>query len=143
MATLAGPDIVHVARAETRRILALELSVGARLPASHTSMGRVLRARAPPPVLDVVLAAPRTVTDEAALPALLDRVRAGCVAIVNGELELGLRSLAVPVVLEDAIVPAAVNVSTLAARTKLGELRRRMPPVLREAAGAIAPMFGG
>lgn len=147
LAMLDGGDIVYAARAEARRILALDLSVGARLPAFATSMGRVLLAFLAEAELAPILAAPRarrtprTVVDEARLRSLLGQVREDRHCLVDGELELGLRSLAVPIACADGRVPAALNVSTLAARTPLREIRRTMLPALQEAAAAIAPLF--
>ena len=46
-ATLDLPDVVYVARVPTRRIMSITLSVGTRLPAHCTSMGRVLLAGLP------------------------------------------------------------------------------------------------
>lgn len=147
LAVLSGTEIVYAARAEARRILALDLAVGARLPAFATSMGRVLLAFLPAPELEAILAAPRvkrtprTVVEEGPLRAILATVRAERHCLVDGELELGLRSLAVPIALPNGQVPAAINVSTLAARTPLREIRRTMLPALQDAAAAIAPLF--
>jgi IclR family transcriptional regulator, pca regulon regulatory protein len=38
---LDGFEIIYVARAATKRIMTISLSMGARLPARATSMGRV------------------------------------------------------------------------------------------------------
>lgn len=42
IAVLDGADIVYVLRVPTRKIMALNLSIGSRLPAVNTSMGRIL-----------------------------------------------------------------------------------------------------
>ena len=147
LATLDGAEIVYVARAERRRILALDLKVGARLPAYATSMGRVLLAFLPADRLAPLMAlprvkrTPRTVIDEAGLRLVLERVREDRYCLVDGELELGLRSLAVPIARSDGSVAAALNVSTLGARTRLPEMRRTLLPALQQAAAAIAPLF--
>ncbi len=45
MATLEGDDILYIARsATTQRLISVDLSVGGRLPAYCTSMGRILLA---------------------------------------------------------------------------------------------------
>src|ERR1700745_140275 len=41
-AILQGNDVVYVARVPARRIMSAALSVGSRLPALHTALGRVL-----------------------------------------------------------------------------------------------------
>src|ERR1051325_11464633 len=48
VSVLDGNDIVYVARVPTKRIMSVNLSVGTRLPAYATSMGRVLLAGLPP-----------------------------------------------------------------------------------------------
>jgi IclR family pca regulon transcriptional regulator len=145
VAILDASDILYVARSEARRILALDLAVGSRLPAYCTSMGRVLLA-----ALDPTEAArrlpgalsprtPRTITDPAALAAILAQVRDEGYCIVDQELELGLRSLAVPIIGPDGQIAAALNVSTQAARTTIRDLRRVLLPALEEAAMRLAP----
>ena len=55
MTVLDGDEIVYVARAATQRIISVGLSVGSRLPAYCTSMGRVLLAYSPEADLDAYL----------------------------------------------------------------------------------------
>lgn len=144
LAVLDGDDIVYVARAATRRILSVGLSVGSRLPAACTSMGRVLAAFGPDAARTAFLArvrlarhTPRTIVDKGRLRAELDRVRQQGFAIVDQELELGLRSLAVPVRRPDGSVVAAINVGVQAGRVDTDVLERRFLPALREAATEI------
>lgn len=144
LAVLDGDEIVYLARAATRRILSIGLSVGSRLPAACTSMGRVLVAALPPPARATFLArvklvrhTPHTIVDRARLRAALDRVAADGYAIVDQELELGLRSLAVPVRRPDGPVVAAINVGVHAGRADATALVRDFLPVLRQAAAQI------
>jgi IclR family pca regulon transcriptional regulator len=144
MAVLDGEEIVYVARAATRRILSIGLSVGTRLPAFCTSMGRVLLAHQDEPARTRFLArvklvkhTPRTITDRGELRAALDRVRTHGYAIVDQELELGLRSIAVPVRGVDKQVVAAINVGVHVGRGDAKTLQREFLPVLRDAAGEI------
>ena len=118
-AVLDGDEIVYVARVATRRIMTVGITVGTRFPAYATSMGRVLLAGLPAPQLDDYMAradlAPltgRTLHDAGSLRAELDRVRAQGWALVDQELEAGLRSVAAPLRDADDRVVAAVNVST-------------------------------
>ncbi len=47
LGVLEGDEVIYVARsAASHRLLAITLSVGSRLPAAHTSLGRVLLAQA-------------------------------------------------------------------------------------------------
>ncbi|TDD62538.1 winged helix-turn-helix transcriptional regulator [Kribbella antibiotica] len=124
IATLDLPDIVYVARVPTSRIMTVALGVGARLPAYPTSMGRVLLAGLSSSELDVYLAnmqteqlTPRTVTSASLLRAAVDQARADGYALVDQELELGLRSLAAPIYNSRGRVVAALNVSAHASRS--------------------------
>ena len=143
-AVLDGSDIVYVARVPTRRIMSVRITIGTRFPAFATSMGRVLLAGMADAARDALLEAAalpalteRTVTDAGALRAELDRVRAEGWALVDGELEPGLRSVAVPLHDRRGEVVAAVNVSTSATRDSVEHVLERHLPVLRETAVAI------
>src|ERR671929_1402296 len=56
LATLDGDDVVYVARVPVRRIMSINVSIGTRVPAHATSMGRALLAWAPPAVGEQVVA---------------------------------------------------------------------------------------
>jgi IclR family pca regulon transcriptional regulator len=144
ISVLDGTDIVYVARVPTRRIMSITLSVGTRLPAYATSMGRVLLAALPPPELEERLAqmdlrplSARTITDVATLMDVLERVRGQGWAAVDQELEEGLRSLAVPIHDASGTVVAALNVSVHASRGTMTTLRRDILPLALEAAVGI------
>lgn len=143
-AMLDGDEIVYIARSATRRILSIGLGVGSRLPAYCTSLGRAILAHSPPDEIEAWLdrvsldqRTPLTITDRGRLLAELARVREQGYAIVNEELELGLRSIAVPIRREDGSVQLAVNVGTQAARVKASEMTERFLPALRAAADAL------
>ncbi|NKX53558.1 IclR family transcriptional regulator domain-containing protein [Arthrobacter mobilis] len=115
---LDGADIVYIARIHTRRIMTVGITVGTRFPAYATSMGRVLLAGLPEPELERYLAAadlrpltPRTIGTPDVLRAELARIRRQGYAVVDQELETGLRSVAVPIHAPDGSVAAALNVS--------------------------------
>lgn len=144
VSVLDDTDIVYAVRVPTRRIMAITLAVGTRLPAYPTSMGRVLLAALPPDELDEQLArttihqlTPRTVADEHTLRERLDRVRHQGWAAVDQELEEGVRSAAVPLRDASGTVVAALNVSAHASRTSMHALRREILPVLLQTAAAI------
>ena len=147
MAVLEGSQIVYVGRADAPRSFAtaLNLSIGSRIPAHSSSLGRVLLASLERPVLEDWLAhnplfaiTDRTITDPDKWLAMISEVRQQGYAIVNSEMEIGLRSIAVPVVNRDGRTIAALNVATLSARTSLEELRKTFLPVMRVAAAEIA-----
>ncbi|MFV0434013.1 MAG: IclR family transcriptional regulator C-terminal domain-containing protein [Leucobacter sp.] len=143
-AVLAGADIVYVARVPTRRIMSVRITIGTSFPAYATSMGRVLLAALPDAELARELGAirperltDRTITDPASLAAEIVGVRDRGYAIVDGELEAGLRSVAVPVRGRDGRVAAAINVSTSATRDSVEHLREHHLPLLLGTARAI------
>lgn len=143
-AVLDAPDIVYVARVPTRRIMSVRITIGTRFPAYATSMGRVLLAGMPDAALDDVLAASdirplteRTVTGAANLRREIEQVRAQGWAVVDGELEAGLRSVAVPVRDRRGDVVAAVNVSTSATRDSVEHIVDEYLPLLQRTAQAI------
>jgi IclR family pca regulon transcriptional regulator len=144
VSVLDGDDVVYVARVPTRRIMTVTISVGTRFPAHATSMGRVLLAAMEPAALDAVLGrialdplTPQTITDEADLRAELHRVREQGWALVDQELEAGLRSVAAPIRDPAGEVVAAINVSAHATRTAVQDLKRSVLPPLRATAEAI------
>ena len=151
-AVLDGDDIVYVARVPTRtRIMSITLGLGSRLPAHLTSMGRVLLAALPGAELDLRLAAlgsveartERTLTDVDALRRAIAKVRTQGHAILDQELEPGLRSVAVPVHGPGGAVIAALNVGTHASRVTMEDLRGRVLPALKETAEAVSRAMGG
>jgi IclR family pca regulon transcriptional regulator len=149
VAVLDGEEIVFVARAATRRILSVEVSVGSRLPAAATATGRVLLAAADDTTRAAFLAGAtlsphtrRTIVDRQSLAAELERVRTQGHAVVDQELEVGLRSLAVPVRRPDGVVVAALNVGVQAGRVDTRTMVKEFVPVLQRAAGEIGRALG-
>ncbi|MEU8205988.1 IclR family transcriptional regulator [Streptosporangium sp. NPDC049046] len=142
VAVLDGEDVVYVARVATSRIMRVTINIGTRFPAHCTSMGRVLLAWLPPDDLDAYLGrvefhrfTPNTITSPAALRTELEKVRAQGWAMVDQELEEGLRSIAVPVRERSGRVSAAINISSHASRTTPESARRDLlPPLLATAA---------
>jgi IclR family transcriptional regulator, pca regulon regulatory protein len=151
MSVLDGDEVVYVARVPTKRIMTVAISVGTRFPAYATSMGRVLLAAQPAAWLDDYLASTelrpltrRTITDPAKLRATLARIVTQGFAIVDQELEEGLRSLAAPIHGENGSVIAALNVSAHASRGSSEVIRRELLPPLLDAARRIeADLRGG
>ena len=148
VSVLDGHDVVYVARVPVSRIMTVSISVGTRFPAYATSMGRVLLAGLPESSLDAYLSAvqlapltSRTVSSVAGLRAELTRVRSQGWALVNQELEEGLRAVAAPIRDRSGRVVAALNVSAHASRTSLETMRRDLlPPLLKAAARVEADL---
>jgi IclR family pca regulon transcriptional regulator len=144
MSVLDEGDIVYVARVPTHRIMTVAIDVGTRFPAYATSMGRVLLAGLDPAALDHYLTTtelrsltPKTITDPAALRRSLTRVSSQGYAMVDQELEIGLRSMAVPVRDAAGSVVAALNLSMHAGRGSAEAARRELLPSLRATAHDI------
>jgi len=149
VATLDLPDVVYVARVPTRRIMTISLGVGARLPAHATSMGRVLLAALPEDELEAYLAqtplerfTEHTITDPAALRAAIAETRTQGWALVDQELETGLRSVAAPINRAQAGTIAAINSSAAAQRVSIEEFGSRVVPALLETAKLISAGAG-
>jgi IclR family pca regulon transcriptional regulator len=144
VAVLDGHDVVYVERVSTRRIMSIDLGVGARLPAVATSMGRVLLAGLPIREREARIAStelvahtPHTVTSKARLRALLLVVERRGYCLVDEELEEGLRSIAVPLVDGRGRVVAAMNVSAQANRIGVDVMKRTFLAALRQAAEEV------
>ncbi|MEU4804646.1 IclR family transcriptional regulator C-terminal domain-containing protein [Actinosynnema sp. NPDC023587] len=147
---LDGADVVYVARFAVSRIMAVSITVGTRFPAYATSMGHVLLAGLPAGELTAYLGGVRlaaftshTTTSPDRLRTELEQVRDRGWALVDQELEEGLRSIAAPVRDRAGRVVAAVNVSTHASRTTVERLRHEMLPPLLAACTAIEEDLAG
>ncbi|MCB8819900.1 IclR family transcriptional regulator domain-containing protein [Microvirga rosea] len=139
-AILDGDDIVYIARSATQRIMSVNLGVGTRLPAYCTSLGRAILAYQPDEALEAYLKrvrleprTPRTLTKKQELRAALETVRQEGCAVINEELELGLRSIAVPLFQANGTVRVALNIGTQAVRVPADEMKTRFLPPLLEA----------
>lgn len=131
-------EIVYVARAAQRRVMSIALMPGSRLPAYCTSMGRILLA-----ALDVSgrqsllershleARTERTLIDMGALLAELETTRGRGYALIDQEVEVGLRSVAVPLVNISGQTVAALNVGLPATAASMDDLvERYLPPLL-------------
>lgn len=142
--------VVYVCRAETSRIISLPLFPGALLPSYCASNGRALLAGLPPDELELFLArapfparTPKTLTDADVLRAELEIIRAQGWAMTDGELEAGLRSIAVPVRGTDGQVAAALNLATPSAHRGLDWLLKVALPELQAAAAHLSRVADG
>ncbi|MFI6654004.1 IclR family transcriptional regulator C-terminal domain-containing protein [Streptomyces sp. NPDC050523] len=131
LCVLDGDDIVYVARVPTRRIMSAVITVGTRFPAKVTSVGRVIIAHLPYEEIEARLAriellplTEHSVMSTAALREELGRVRRQGYALVDQELEEGLRSVAAPVRDRGGEVVAAVNLAVPAGRNSVESIRR-------------------
>jgi IclR family transcriptional regulator, pca regulon regulatory protein len=144
IAVLDDLDIVYVARVPTQRIMTITIAVGTSLPAYATSMGRVLLAGLEDGALETRLArmelerfTPTTPTSVDDLRERIGVAREAGWAMVDQELEQGVRSAAVPIRDSTGAVVAALNVSVHATRMTMPALRKEVVPRLLRTAAAI------
>jgi IclR family pca regulon transcriptional regulator len=137
-------QLFYVARGEAVRIMSVGLRVGSRLPLYCTSMGRVLLSGRSDDEQDAYLAraevralTPHTITDRGQLLVLFRSIAHEGYALIDQELEIGLRSIAVPVTDRGKVV-AALNVGTSAQRISIAEMRDAFLPALRVTAAKLS-----
>jgi len=148
IAVLEDGEVLYVARSAASRVMSVALNTGSRLPAYCTSLGRVMLAWLPPEQLDAYFArvklkpmTDKTVTNQKRLRDLLAGVRQDGYAINDEELELGLRSIAVPVRGASGQVVAALNVGAQAARVSVERMRADFLPVLLRGAQDLSVLL--
>jgi IclR family pca regulon transcriptional regulator len=145
LAVLDGDDVVYVVRSAARhRLMAITLSVGTRLPAAYTSMGRVLLAQLPQSELETYINRIQlerhtlsSITEKNVLREEIDKARNLGYAVVDQELDLGLRSVAVPAYSASGELLGALNISTNAARVDMDTLLNMYLPRLQIVADQI------
>jgi IclR family pca regulon transcriptional regulator len=128
--------------------MSVALGAGSRLPAYCTSLGRVMLAHLPQARLDDYLArvtlqpmTKNTIVAEKALRAVLATVRADGYAVNDEELELGLRSIAVPVRGASGKVVAALNCGAQSSRVSVDQLKQTFLPVLLSGAHELSVLL--
>ena len=148
LSVLDGDSIVYILRVTTPRLLHDKLAIGSRLPAYPASMGRVLLAALSDEALDAYLTntrlkplTPLTIVDPKRLRAIILQVREAGYAVNDQEMEMGLRSIAVPIVGADGKTIAALNIGASSARTSYVEMEKNFLPELRDVARRIAELL--
>lgn len=149
LGVLDGADVVYAARVPVRRIMSINVSVGTRVPAYATSMGRALLAWAPADVVERVVSestfaklGPDTIGSAAELERELTKVREQGFALTSEELEKGLISLAAPVRDAAGSVVGVVACSTSTARNTPAQFREQAVPCVLAAAAALSSDMG-
>jgi IclR family transcriptional regulator, pca regulon regulatory protein len=132
VAVLDGEDIAMIAHASPQRVLPVSAQIGFRLPAIATALGRVLLAALNDSELDNFLShlRPRkitkfTVTDKAELRKAILNIRRIGYALADQEVEIGFRSIAVPLKKRDGRVIAALNIGVHSERAALKAMHGR------------------
>lgn len=145
-AVLDEGDVVYLARAEARRIVqSITVSVGTRIPASVSSLGRAILAYQSEEEIDAFLkrnplraVTAHTVTDPILFRERLAGIREKGWTLLSGEFEEGLLSMAVPVLGPDGRPIGAVNVGAPSSRANAQQMETDFLPILQEAASGIA-----
>lgn len=147
-AVLDDLDIVYVLRVHTHKIMSTNLSVGSRLPAFWTSLGRVLLAALPEDELEARLdRLPRrqftqyTTVDDAALLERITEAREQGWCLLNQELEEGLTSIAAPIKDRAGNTIAALNISGQSNRTSVEVMKAELLPQLLQTSQAISRLL--
>lgn len=148
LAVLDEGEVLYIARSATSRVMSVALNAGSRLPAYCTSLGRVMLAHLEPAELDAYFAktplramTERTVVSQKKLRQILATVRQNGYAINDEELELGLRSIAVPVRGASGKVLAALNVGAQASRVSTAQMEQEFLPVLQRGAQELSVLL--
>jgi IclR family transcriptional regulator, pca regulon regulatory protein len=143
-AALDGEDVIMIAHAAPNRVLNLAAQIGFRLPAAASSLGRVLLAALDEGELDRVLAraalqklTPMTIVDRAQLRLTIRKVREDGYSLVDQEVELGFRSISVPLRRVDGRVIASLNVGAHSRRCTLDTMRSVFLPKLSTLASEL------
>jgi len=146
--TLDDLDIIYVARAHVTRVMPIDLGVGTRLPSFCTSMGRVLLAHLEPDEIEAYLDrvtfsryTEHTINSIEKLRQVLRLVRQNGYCIVDQELEIGLRSMAVPITGANDNTVAALSVGARAQRVSIQQMQTRFLPHLRAAAQELGTLL--
>jgi len=150
LSILHHDEVIYIARSARKRIGSLHRDVGTHLPAHCTSMGRVLLAALSDAELDGFLAKAAlesftryTIVDKDELRAVLDKVRRNNYCLVDQELEIDLRTLAIPIQNASGRVIAAMNIGARASQTSRKQMLDDFLPVMRDAAANMRPLLIG
>lgn len=140
IAVLDSQAVVFVARSTHRRSLSTGLGVGARLPAYCSATGRILLAEMPRADVEFMLnrmsrpaLTPHTRTAIADILQEVDNARQSGFAVCDEELEIGLRSIAVPIRTGVGRLLAALSLSVATSRMSREEALQSLLPELERA----------
>jgi IclR family pca regulon transcriptional regulator len=145
LGVLDDHDVVYIARLPPKHLSFIPVNLGTRMPAHLNAMGQVLLAELSAKELDDYFRNAKlekitqyTLTSEAAIRKSLARVARDRYALSDQQLQLGLRSIAVPIPAKSGRTEVALNASAEGPRASKQDLVRRFLPVLRRAADQLA-----
>ncbi len=141
LAVLEGDSVLFIARAEAKQIISTGVRIGARLPAYCSATGRVLLSGLQDKDIRAIVGkkafpqrTAKTLTKPADIVSEVLSVREAGFSVSDEEIELGMRSLAVPVHDHDGKLVAAMSVSVYSARVSRHALIKALLPVVQECA---------
>jgi IclR family pca regulon transcriptional regulator len=150
LSILHNDEVIYIARSAKKRIGSMHRDVGTHLPAHCTSMGRVLLAALSDTERESFLAKAKlesftryTIVDANELRAVLEKVKRSNYSLVDQELEIDLRALAIPIHNASGRVIAAMNISARASSTSKKQMLDDFLPVMRDAAASMRPLLVG
>ena len=148
LAVLENNEVLYVARSSTSRIMSVALNVGSRLPAYCTSLGRAILAYLPEVELKNYLDrvemrayTEHTVVTPKKLREVLSAIRIAGHAVVEEELEVGLRSIAVPVRGASGAIVAALNIGAQATRVTRAQMEQEFLPLLLKGSQELSALL--
>lgn len=147
---LLDDDVIIIARSTARRSLSTGLGIGSRLPAYCSALGRVTLASLPPGEAARRIRAMRrppltrnTIHEADAVIAEVARCRDQGWAGADGELELGVRSMAVPTYDNQGHFVVGLSISVRAERMTMREFTDTLLPVLMKARDRLSDQLFG
>jgi IclR family pca regulon transcriptional regulator len=148
LAVLENDEVLYVARSSTSRIMSVALNVGSRLPAYCTSLGRAILAYLPEVELKNYLErvemrayTEHTVVTPKKLREVLGAIRIAGYAVIEEELEVGLRSIAVPVRGASGAIVAALNIGAQATRVTRAQMEQEFLPLLLKGSQELSALL--
>jgi len=139
-----GDDVIMIAHATPKRVIDVSAQIGLRLPAFASSLGRVLLAALDDAALDAFLGriapeklTPTTTVDRRALRRAILKVRTDGFSYVDQEVEVGFRSISVPLKRLDGRVVAALNIGAQSERCSSRTMLNVFLPKLRDTADKL------
>jgi IclR family acetate operon transcriptional repressor len=142
MAVLDGDEIVCVAQVRSRHSMRMVTEVGRRTLPHCTAVGKALLAQLPEAKVTGILnrtgmpaQTEHTITNPMALMRQLEQIRGQGYAVDDGEQEIGVRCLAVPV----RRAPSMTAISISGPEARVGEaMFDRVVPLLKQAADELS-----
>lgn len=148
IAVLDGNSVVFVGPVHKKHVMSFSVSIGSKLPAYCTALGRLMLSDLPLGHLDQYLRelqpearTDNTVTDKEKLRDLILQAAHAGYCIVDQELEVGLRCCAVPIRNRAGRMIAAINVSSMAQRASVEEMKSKQLPALIHASEQIMSAY--